>query len=77
MAGMRLTGVIVWLIGAVLIAIYIAVWANLTAEHGVPDAVRIGFIVWPGNVMGIAILGLIVSCVVAGWYMLFSADTPK
>ena len=54
---MKALGVAALAIGAILFTIYVGAWIELMLRYGVREAVRVGFTIWPGNVIGFAILG--------------------
>jgi hypothetical protein len=66
---MKAIGTAAATIGVILFAIYVVAWISLVVEHGA-DAVRIGFTIWPGNVVGLAILALSIVFGTSGWALL-------
>jgi hypothetical protein len=72
---MKLVGILLLLIGAVFALIYVAAWIVLLREHGAAEGVRIGFTLWPGNVVGFAILFLAVAFGGSGGLMLIRKDS--
>jgi hypothetical protein len=53
---MKIVGVTAVIVGVLLLAVYIVAWIILVAEHGAAEALRLGFTLWPGNVVGFMLL---------------------
>jgi hypothetical protein len=56
---MKPIGAISLLVGAALLVVYVVAWIVLIFQHGLSDGVRLGFTLWPGNVVQFTILALV------------------
>jgi hypothetical protein len=72
---MKLICAIAFAIGIILSAIYVVAWITLVSEHGAAEAMRIGFTVWPGNVIGIVLFAL--SAFLSGGCMALLKDKQR
>jgi hypothetical protein len=62
---MKAIGIVGVCVGVLLFAIWVLAWIALVVEHGT-DAARIGLTIWPGNVVGFALLALSILCGIGG-----------
>lgn len=67
---MKVIGAIAFVIGAMLLLIWVAAWIALVAEHGPAEAVRLEFTLWPGNAVAFALLTLSIAIVGSGLSLL-------
>jgi hypothetical protein len=69
---MKLIGLLSLFVGGVFLAIYVGAWVALISECGPAEAVRRGFTLWPGNVIQVAILALVIVLSAGGFSLLTS-----
>jgi hypothetical protein len=69
---MKVIGTISLLVGALFIAIYAGAWIALIVEHGPAEAVRIGFTLWPGNIVQLVLLAFTLVFSIGGLLLLTS-----
>jgi hypothetical protein len=69
-------GVAALTISIALLALFVFLWIVLIAEHGPTEAVRHGFTLWPGNVIGFVLLALIIFFGRGGLMLLANESQP-
>ena len=73
---MKAIAVAAVVIGVVLFALYAIAWVVLVAQNGAAEAIRLGLTIWPGNVVGFALLGLSILFGVGGLMLLDERNRP-
>jgi hypothetical protein len=55
---MKIIGAMAFIVGLILLAIYVTGWIALITEHSPAEAVRLALTLWPGNAVGFIVLVL-------------------
>ena len=54
----KVLGTLLLAIAGLLLLVFVGGWIELLVRHGLVDGVRIGFTLWPGNVVALGVLVL-------------------
>jgi hypothetical protein len=71
---MKIIGVTALLVGGAFFAVYAGAWIALIAEHGLAEAVRRAFTLWPSIVVQIVLLALALLFSGGGFLLLATTD---
>ena len=67
---MKALGITASTASGIFLVIYIFGWIVVITEHGAAEGVRIGFTLWPGNLIGLVVLALVIVFGAAGVILL-------
>jgi hypothetical protein len=63
---MKGLGIFSLVMATLLLVVYVGAWVDLFLRYGPAEAVRIGFTLWPGNVVGFVVFTFMLAFGICG-----------